>query len=240
MEPGGRPGPRLTKVVVPGAGEFTAGVVAGFTEAPGPVAASFARVVLFLEPGGRPGPRLTKVVVPGAGEFAAGVVAGFTEAPGPVAASFARVVLFLEPGGRPGPRLTGAGISSGGASESDRAKRLVPLICVWLGLQFVVTEAGLLVVTRAVLVSVEIIATRYIIVAVNRVKRFPPIPRTGKSELTRLGSAHFHPRTASTCRPRTTNVSSMRTVQPSIRTWISRPWSSPTCSASRPASTSRW
>ena len=123
--------------------------------------------------------------------------------------------MFLEPGGRPRPRLTGAGISSGGASESDRAKRLVTLICVWLGLLFVVTEAGLLVVTRAVLVSVEIIATRYIIVAVNRVKRFFPIPRTGKSELTRLGSAHFRPRTASTCRPRTTNVSSMPIVQPS-------------------------
>ena len=105
---------------------------------------------------------------------------------------------------------------------------------------FVVTEAGLLVVTRAVLVSVEIIATRYIIVAVNRVKRFFPIPRTELSELTRLGSAHFHPRTASTCRPRTTNVSSMRTVPPSIPAWISRPWSSPTCNASRPAATSRW
>ena len=70
---------------------------------------------------------MTKVVVPGAGEFAAGVVTGFTEAPGPVAASFARVFLFLEPGGRPGPRLTGAGISSGGASESDRRSDLLLL-----------------------------------------------------------------------------------------------------------------
>ena len=86
---------------------------------------------------------------------------------------------------------------------------------------FVVTEAGLLVVTRAVLVSVEIIATRYIIVAVNRVKRFPPIPRTGKSELTRLGSAHFRPRTASTCRPRTAYIRSMRSLPPSIPAWTS-------------------
>ena len=70
---------------------------------------------------------MTKVVVPGAGEFTAGVVTGFAEAPGPAAASLARVVLFLEPGGRPGPRLTGAGISSGGASESDRRSDLLLL-----------------------------------------------------------------------------------------------------------------
>ena len=50
-----------------------------------------------------------------------------------------------------------------------------------------------------------------------------------------LASAHFRPRTASTCCSGTANASSMRTVPPSIRTWISRPWSSPTCSASRPA-----
>ena len=37
------------------------------------------------------------------------------------------------------------------------------------------------------------------------------------------------------CSSGTANICSMRTVPPSIRTWISRPWSSPTCSASRPA-----
>ena len=44
----------------------------------------------------------------------------------------------------------------------------------------------------------------------------------------------------SPCSSGTAYRRSMRTVPPSIRTWISRPWSSPTCSASRPASTSRW
>ena len=39
----------------------------------------------------------------------------------------------------------------------------------------------------------------------------------------------------SPCSSGTAYRRSMRTVPPSIRTWISRPWCSPTCSASRPA-----